>query len=366
MPHDRFATRRDRLLRRLKSSGVDALLVTSPVNVRYLTGFSGEDSYLVVGRNLTVLISDSRFETQIAEECPGLDVHIRSRVKTLTDAVASVIDGSHLTALGFESGTTSYSQWESLVEAAKPLQLVPQTGHVEELRSIKDSDEIREIRDAIDHAERGFRLLKASLRSEMTEHEAANELEHAMRRFGAKQSSFETIVAAGARAALPHARPTSARVGEGDFVLVDWGATNARGYRSDLTRLIVTGSISPKLEKLYGVVLKAQRLGVEAIRPGVLASDVDAAARGAIAQAGYSKLFGHGLGHGIGLEIHEAPRISQNSKVQLKPGMVVTVEPGVYLPGWGGIRIEDDVLVTRSGHEVLSTIPRDLDVTFID
>jgi Xaa-Pro aminopeptidase len=182
-----------------------------------------------------------------------------------------------------------------------------------------------------------------------------------MRQFGAKQAAFDTIVAVGPRSALPHARPTAATIGSADFLLVDWGALNFQGYHSDLTRILVTGTISPKLVKLHGVVLNAQQRAVEMIRPGVLAREVDSAARTVIAKAGWGKNFGHGLGHGIGLEIHEGPRVSRNSQVVLKAGMVVTVEPGVYLPGWGGIRIEDDVLVTRTGHEVLTSLPRELD-----
>jgi len=361
MPHDRFAARRHSLLRRLKSAGIDALLVTSPVNVRYLTGFTGEDSHLIVGKGLTVLVSDSRFQTQISEECPGLEARIRSSTQTLTDAVAAVALDAKLSALGFESATTSYSQWESLTASVKPLQLVPQLDQVEGLRVIKDADEVAQIREAIHQAERGFTLLKASLRGDLSELQAANELEYAMRRFGAKQASFETIVAAGPRAALPHARPTSGCIADAEFVLVDWGATNRQGYHSDLTRILVTGTISPKLERLHRVVLNAQQRALEMIRPGVLAQEVDSAARTVIAKAGCGKNFGHGLGHGIGLEIHEGPRVSRKSDVVLKAGMVVTVEPGVYLPGWGGIRIEDDVLVTRTGHEVLSSLPRELD-----
>lgn len=355
------ALRRDRLLRRLKSTGADALLVTSPINVRYLTGFTGEDSFLLLARGLTVLISDSRFETQVKEECPRLDAHIRPRTKTIVEAVGAVVGRAKLKKLAFEASTTSYAQWQSLVQSVKPLELLPQSDLVETLRLIKDEYEIAEIRQAIQQAERGFQLLKASLEPNMTEQEAANELERAMRRFGAKQAAFDSIVAAGPRAALPHARPTSARIGDSDFLLVDWGARTSGGYHSDLTRMIVTGTISPKLEKLYRVVLQAHRRGIEAVRPGALGEQVDSAARGVIADAGWGKNFGHGLGHGIGLEIHEGPRVTQNSKTELKPGMVVTVEPGIYLPGWGGIRIEDDVLVTRTGHEVLTSLPGDLE-----
>lgn len=359
MPHDRFAARRDRLLRRIKTAGVDALLVTSPFNVRYLTGFTGEDSNLLVGPSLTVLLSDSRFETQLSDECPELEVSIRSSTQSLTEAVAKVIEQAKLPTLGFESRSTSYAQWESLSAAVKSLQLIPRVDLVEALRQIKDADEITQIREAIHQAERGFNLLTASLRGEMSELQAANELEQAMRRFGARQASFDTIVAVGHRAALPHARPTSARVEAASFLLVDWGATNTHGYRSDLTRMVATGTISPKLEKLHGVVLNAQRRAIEAIRPGIRASEVDSIGREVIANAGWGKNFGHGLGHGIGLEIHEGPRFSRISKDVLKAGMVVTVEPGIYLPGVGGIRIEDDILVTRNGHEVLSSLPRE-------
>jgi Xaa-Pro aminopeptidase len=359
MPQDRFAVRRDRLLRQLKTAGVDALLVTSPFNVRYLTGFTGEDSNLVIGASLTVLASDSRFETQISEECPGLDVSVRTSTQTLTEAVAHVVELAKLQTIGFESRTTTYSQWESLTAAAKSLRLIPQVDQVERLRQIKDAEEIAQIREAIRQAERGFAVLKASLCGEMTEEQAANELEQAMRRFGAKHASFETIVAVGHRAALPHARPTSARVEEANFLLVDWGATNVQGYRSDLTRMLATGTISPKLVKLHGVVLNAQQQSINAIRPGIAASDVDTIGRDVIVKAGWGKNFGHGMGHGIGLEIHEGPRLSKISKDTLKPGMIVTVEPGIYLPGVGGIRIEDDVLVTRNGHEVLTSLPRE-------
>jgi Xaa-Pro aminopeptidase len=347
-------------VRQLKSAGADALLVTSPVNVRYLTGFTGEDSFLLVGHDVAVLVSDSRFETQIAEECPGLDAHIRPRTKTIAEAVGEVVSRAKPRKLAFESTTTSYAQWQALTQTVKPLELVPQADLVETLRLIKDEDELAEIREAIRQAERGFQLLKASLEPQMTEQEAANELERAMRHFGAKQAAFDSIVAVGPRAALPHARPTSARIGDAGFLLIDWGAKNSAGYHSDLTRMVVTGTISPKLEKLYRVVLEAQRRGIEAVRPGVTGDEVDSAAREVIRQAGFGKNFGHGLGHGIGLEIHEGPRVSQNAKVELEPGMIVTVEPGIYLPGWGGIRIEDDVLVTRGGHEVLSSLPRDL------
>jgi Xaa-Pro aminopeptidase len=232
-------------------------------------------------------------------------------------------------------------------------------GLIEQLREVKDKHEIAEIREAARYAEQAFAVLRATLRPNRTEKEVADDLEHQIRLFGGKGTSFPSIIAVGARAALPHARPTDKTIGADDFVLVDWGAT-ARHYKSDLTRVLVTGRISPKLERIYGVVLEAQEQAIAAIRPGVTGREVDAVARKVITDAGFGKQFGHGLGHGIGLDIHEAPRLNSANDKPLKPGMVVTVEPGIYLPGWGGVRIEDDILVTKSGHEVLTSVPKQL------
>ena len=234
------------------------------------------------------------------------------------------------------------------------------TGLVEDLRQIKDSDEIDELRLAVRQAEQGFALMKSMLVDGMTERQAAHELEHGMRRFGALRAAFEPIIGVGDHSALPHYRAGLRRFDESPFVLCDWGALSPKGYHSDLTRVWATGKVSPKLLRIYGVVLKAQQAAIAAIRPGVKCQEVDAVARKIIDQAGYAKYFGHGLGHGIGLDIHEGPRFSPISTDELKPGMVVTVEPGIYLPGIGGVRIEDDVLVTRDGCEVLTSVSRDL------
>lgn len=330
-----------------------------------MTGFSGDDSYLLVSKDRSVLISDSRYATQIEEECPGLEAYIRPQLQPILKAAVQLIEQFHQPKVAFESGAVSYEYWEALHTELKSTELVPLSGSVDELRMIKDADEIAELRLAVRQAEKGFALWRAALLPEMTELQAAHDLEHAMRRFGARGASFPPIIAAGARAALPHARPTPALLSSSDFVLVDWGANSAKGYKSDLTRVLATGKISSKLEKIYRVVLNAQRLGIEAIRPGARCCDVDAAARQSIANAGFGKQFGHSLGHGIGLDIHEGPRLSGSSQQELKPGMVVTVEPGVYVPGWGGVRIEDDVLVTRDGYEVLTSVPKEFEQSIL-
>lgn len=346
-------------MKKLRQHQVDGLVVTNPTNVSYLTGFSGDSSFLVLGKTKPILISDSRYSIQIEEECPGLDVVIRPNTESIVAATARVAQRLKLAKLGFESASTTVAQWEGLKSEAKSQELVPIAASVEELRMIKDSQEVAEIRDAVHQAQRGFEVLKTSLTGDMTELQSAHLLEHSMRQFGALRASFEPIVAVGARAALAHYRPQENRISESDFVLIDWGASNRSGYKSDLTRVLATGKISTKLSKIYRVVLKAQLKAIEAIRPGIRGCDVDAVARSIIEEAGYGKNFGHGLGHGIGLDIHELPRLSPAAQMELKAGMVVTVEPGIYVSGWGGVRIEDDVLVTRDGCEVLSSVPKD-------
>lgn len=360
MPAERHAARRQKLLRKLREADADTLLVSNVKNVTYLTGFTGDSSWLLLGPRLALLISDPRYTTQIEEECRGLDIELRVPGQPIEEKTAEVLGRLGLNRVAFESTTMTVAQYDALRAKTAGVELVPAAGLVEELREVKDAGEIEEIRTAIHLAERGFTALRALWVGEMTEQQAAHELEHAMRRFGAQGVSFEPIIAVGDRAALPHYRPSGHRLGEGEFVLVDWGATGAGGYKSDLTRLVATSKIRPKLEKVYAVVFNARQQAIKAIRPGARGADVDAVARTVIEQAGYGKQFGHSLGHGIGLDIHEGPRLAPGSDSVLQPGMVVTVEPGIYLPGWGGVRIEDDVLVTRDGCDVLSSVSTEL------
>jgi Xaa-Pro aminopeptidase len=353
------APRINRLRRLIRKSDCSALVVTNFTNVTYLTGFTGDDSYLLVTPDDCILLTDSRYTTQLEEECPDLDLVVRATGQSLLDALVNLIRRTKPSALGVESRSMSIEQYHGIVKHLPRLPLVTTDGLVEQLRMIKDREEVEAIRRAVECAERAFGVIRASLRADRTEKEITDDIEHQVRLFGGDSTSFPPIVAAGARAALPHARPTGRRVGDEDFVLIDWGARHGL-YMSDLTRVLVTGRISPKLERVYEVVLKAQGRAIGAIKPGVSLEDVDAAARTVIVNAGYGKYFGHGLGHGIGLEIHEAPRLARGQRRKLAAGMVVTVEPGIYLPGWGGVRIEDDVLVTRTGHQVLSSLPKQL------
>ena len=352
--------RRDRLRKAFHKAGVDALLVTDFTNVTYLTGFTGDDSYLLVRRDGETVLSDPRYTTQLGEECPGLDLHIRPPGATMLQAVVKVVRAASIGRLGIEGDSMTVGLRDRIAAKLTKTEMVATSGLVETLRQIKDQEEIARLRIAVWQAEKAFAVLRLTLRPETTEKEAADELEHQFRLFGAKDAAFPSIVAVGPRAALPHATPTKKRIGEADFVLVDWGASEGL-YRSDLTRVLVTGRISPKFERIYQIVFEAQTRAIAAIRPGVLAHDVDDVARTVIAKAGFGRRFRHGLGHGLGLLVHEAPRLAVKNPTILKPGMVVTVEPGIYLPGWGGVRIEDDVLVTRTGHEVLTHVPKRLE-----
>jgi len=360
MMKDRYSGRRERLRRWLRKARADALLVTDFTNVAYLTGFSGDDSYLLLDGRREVIVSDGRYTTQLDEECPGLDRFIRPTGMTMLEATTKVLRSARVRRLAIEGDAMTVSARDRIAEKLPRLEIESTSAVVEQLRRIKDQDEVAAIRVAIRCAEKAFAVLRASLRPERNEKQVADELEHQMRVFGAQGAAFPSIVAVGARAALPHARPGKATIGSNDLVLVDWGA-DAGPYKSDLTRVLITGKISPKLERIYRVVLKAQREAIAAIRPGVAVSDVDRAARHVIEKEGFGRYFGHGLGHGVGMQVHEAPRLGPKMSGSLRPGMVVTVEPGIYLPGWGGVRIEDDVLVTRSGHEVLTGVPKQLE-----
>lgn len=360
-----FPARVKKLRQLIRKTSADGLLVTNFVNVTYLTGFTGDDSYLLVTLDGVTLISDQRYTLQLRDECPDLDVISRPPGQLMLPTVADLVTESGLECLAVEAASMSVGLQTSLAELMPELQFEPAYNLVEQLRLTKDKSEIEATRLACRQAERAFQVVRALATAETTEKEIAAELEYQARRFGAKRLSFPPIVAVGPRAALPHAHPTDRKLGESDFTLIDWGADSGL-YVSDLTRMIAIGKLSQKFRKVYQVVLDAQLAAIDAIKPGVTCEYVDGVARGIITKARYGKHFGHGLGHGTGLEVHEAPRLARGQKeVELEPGMIVTVEPGIYLPDWGGIRIEDDILVTKTGHEVLSNVPKQIDDCYL-
>ncbi len=342
--------------------GLESLLITAEKNVTYLTGFTGDSTWLLVTANSELMLSDFRYITQLEEECPGVELFIRTSNTKLTDALAEKANERDLKQLGYESHALTVEIFNSISLPLAGIELVPVAWEVEQLRAVKDEEEIADIREAVDLAEQGFAYLLEILKPQATEQQLAYELEHAVRNFGGEELSFHPIIGVGDRSALPHYRPGKLKVGDSPILLVDWGAQTDSGYKSDLTRTMLTAEFNePKFETIYKTVLESQRLAIEKIAPGVSCQEIDSVAREYIRDAGFGDYFDHGLGHGIGLDIHELPRFSQSSDAPLEAGMVVTVEPGIYLPGWGGVRIEDDVLVTEGGCDVLSSVPKDWD-----
>lgn len=360
---DLNADRRDRLRRTLATDGVAALLVNSVSNVRYLTGFSGDATALLLTPDRALAVSDGRYTLQLSQECPDVEPHIRPIGQPLMLGVAEVIAKLGLRSVAFESALVTVDEFEKLQGALKGVELRGVRDRVEALRMIKDETELAAIRSAIDQAETAFQRLRAALPTYRTEKDVADALEAELRRAGAGAASFPPIVAAGRRAALPHARPRAAdcALADADLLLMDWGASEPGGYKSDLTRVLATGKVTDQFATVYRAVLAAQGRAIAAIRPGVPARSIDAEARAAIEEAGFGSFFNHGTGHGIGLDIHEAPSLRRESEMPLAAGMVVTIEPGIYLPDWGGVRIEDDILITPDGAEVLTRLDRSLE-----
>ena len=360
----RYAARRDKLRKLVHKANADALLVTSYVNVTYLTGFTGDDSYLIVHEDGELLVTDPRYTEQLESECPGLPLHVRRPGVKMLEGTVKAIEQVEPERLGVEAESITVGLRDELAEKLPKVPLVATKGLVEELRMIKDKQELDEIRQAVWQAEKAFGIIRAMIRPNATERQIANDLEYQMRCDGAKGCSFTPIVGVGPRAALPHGRPTDAKISDAGFVLIDWGTCNGL-YMSDLTRVLVTGQHPPKLEKIYKVVLEAQEAAIDAVRPGKKCEEIDKVARDIITKAGFGKQFGHGLGHGIGLQIHENPRFAVGIETVLEPGMTMTVEPGIYLPGQLGVRIEDDIVVTKSGCEVLTHVPKQWDEVFV-
>ena len=356
--------RRANLRDRLGDAGLDAILVTDLVNVRYLSGFSGSNAALLVFADddmRTLLATDGRYCTQAARQAPDLRVVIE---RACGPHLAGLAAAEGVGRLGFESHVVTVDGFDALVRAAGGTELVRASGMVEALREVKDAGEVALLRLACEAADAALTDLVAGggLRPGRTERQVGRELESLMLDHGADGISFETIVAAGANSAVPHHRPTDAVLAAGDFVKIDFGA-EVGGYHSDTTRTFVLVRAADWQRDIYQLVADAQREGREALAPGMACSEVDAAARRVIAEAGYGECFSHGLGHGVGLRIHEAPTIGASSAGTLLGGSAVTVEPGVYLPDRGGVRIEDTLVVggdPSQPPELLTRFPKEL------
>lgn len=341
----------------MKTEELEALLVTHPVNRKYLTGFTGTAGYAVVTERHAWLITDFRYITQAAEQSAGFEIieHGTAPLET----VAETLRGVGVPSLGFEQRHVTYGTYRSCVEQfGESFPLIATDGLVERLRRIKDAAELDTMRRAIAIADAAFDHIRTIVRPGLRERDVAFELEMFMRRQGASGSSFDTIVASGERSALPHGVAGSREIGRGEFVTMDFGAVYG-GYCSDLTRTVVVGTPSARHRELYDIVLEAQLAALAGIRAGITGKEADALARNVIADRGYGDRFGHGTGHAVGMEIHESPRLSKTDETVLEAGMVVTVEPGIYIPGFGGVRIEDVVVVTERGCDRLTSSPKE-------
>ena len=357
--------RLDRLRDAFEAHEIDALVVTTLANVRYLTGFSGSAGVLTVTRDGALLTTDGRYRTQSAEqiEKAGAAAQVDITIGPVTEqrkAAQSVLAAGTITRVGLEADTVSWSAqrtWAGLLNADR---LVPTSNAVEALRERKDAAEIARMERAAAIADAALFEVLPLMSQGVTEEHFALELDTAMRRGGAESTAFETIVAAGENSAKPHHHPGGRRINAGDPVVVDFGAT-FEGYRSDMTRTFCVGSDPEgELARVFAVVGESQAAGAAAVRPGISAKEVDDVCRRIIAEAGWAERFEHGTGHGVGLDIHEAPTVSQLGTAILAPGFVVTVEPGVYLPGHGGVRVEDTLVVTEDGARPLTRFTKDI------
>lgn len=345
-----------KLRQALQQADLPALLVTSAHSRRYLTGFTGTAGVAVITADHAFFITDFRYTEQANEQIKGFE--IIEQKSTLLEAVAQLVEDKQLTQLGFEQDAMTYAEYDRYASALKA-ELVPTSGLVEKIRLIKTEDELTIIKQACKIADDAYEHILTFIKPGMTELDVSNELEFFMRKQGATSSSFDIIVASGTRSALPHGVATDKVIETGDFVTLDFGAYY-NGYVSDVTRTLAVGQPSDKLKEIYQVVLDSQLLALKKIKPGMTGKEADAISRDYIASKGYGEAFGHSLGHGIGLEVHEGPGLSSRSDVVLEPGMVITIEPGIYLPGIGGVRIEDDALVTETGVEKLTHTSKEL------
>lgn len=336
--------------------GIDGLLITSSFNRRYISNFTGSAGVVLISADQAQFITDFRYVEQASKQCQGFEVIKFS--SSIPQEVAQQAKKLGIKKLGFEEDYLTYSSFQ-LYEKEIEAELVPVSGVVEKLRLIKTDAEIKILKEAADIADAAFKHILDFLRPGKTELEVSNELEFFMRRAGATSSSFDIIVASGHRSALPHGVASDKVIETGDFVTLDYGAYH-KGYVSDITRTVAVGEPDAKLKEIYDIVLEAQLRGMDGIKPGMTGKEADALTRDYITEKGYGEYFGHSTGHGIGLEVHEGPGLSMKSDIILEPGMVVTVEPGIYIPGLGGVRIEDDTLITKDLNETLTHSTKEL------
>jgi len=334
--------RLQRLRFKLTEKELDAIFITQPENRRYLSGFHGTAGYLIITQQQAILATDFRYIEQAKTESPDFQIH--RIVRGVKDWLPALVNELKIKRLGFEGENVTFNMYRQLHRILKSVKLVSLYDFIEQIRAIKEPEEIDFILKASTITDAAFEFVEEIIKVGMTEKQVAWELEKAMREKGSESIPFDVIVGSGPNAALPHAKPTDRIISDGEPIVIDMGA-KYRGYASDLTRTVYTGQLSDKFREIYNIVLKAQQKAIEKIHIGMLGKAADSVARKVIEKAGYGEAFGHSLGHGVGLAEHELPYLRPNSKEKLADGMVFTIEPGIYLEGWGGVRIEDTVVM---------------------
>jgi Xaa-Pro aminopeptidase len=354
-----YETRQENSRKILDSHHLDAILFTSLENIRYHCGFTGSDGAFVITQKESFFLTDSRYWTQADEEVEGSRIiHYKKKM----EGIFSLLFDLKLKEIGFESASLPFSAYQFLIERlANEARLFPLEDQLRNLRAVKDAHELTLIRKAIDISSNAFFRIGETLEEGVVEREVALEMESLIKRNGAHAIGFDIIIASGKRSALPHGKASGKRIEKGDFILIDFGS-GFQGYHSDQTRTLVCGNPSTEQQKIYQIVKEAHDQAIKKVRSGIPIGEVDEAARDHIRNQGYGEYFGHGTGHGIGLAVHEDPTVNSENKGLLQEGMVFTIEPGIYIPDWGGVRIEDMVLVTAHGVEVLTYLPGELKV----
>ncbi len=348
----------DRLRAALQGASVDGLIVSHPDNVGWLTGFTGTYGRVIVTPKDAVFITDSRYTLQAEEQVSGMPIRWFRSPTDSNEFVAEQVRSIGASRIGFESANTTYAEWERLAQKAAGIEIYPVADLFGPLRMVKDPDEIEKVRQACALADAGFQHVLRMVQPGVTERDIELDLEFYIRRQGA-EAAFPFIVVSGERSARPHGHASDKALAPGDFLTLDFGA-RVDGYNSDITRTVVVGKATERHREVYAAVLEAQVASIEAMRPGVAAKDVDRQSRELLAKHDLAQYFGHGLGHGLGRVVHDTGRMSASSEDVLAPNQVWTVEPGVYIPGFGGVRIEDDVLILDGGVEVLTKSPKEL------
>lgn len=334
----------------LQEKDLDAILITHPINRRYMTGFTGTAGVAIVSQDEAYFITDFRYIEQATEQAKNFT--IIEHKSFIEGEIKNQLKALNLKNVGFEKEDVTYATFEKY-ESILEVNLMPTAGLIEELRLVKTAEELRVLKTAGEIADAAYEHIQSFIKPGVREIDVANELEFFMRKAGATSSSFDMIVASGYRSALPHGVASDKEIQSGELVTMDYGALY-QGYCSDITRTVAVGQISDELKTIYDTVLEAQIRGVQGIKAGITGKEADALTRDYISEKGYGEYFGHSTGHGLGLEVHEEPRLSHISESVLVPGMVVTVEPGIYVPGVGGCRIEDDIVITETGNERLT------------